>query len=279
MMTTGIGWGLHPYNRNFNIDNEMIGSRWLIYFGAGVNATYYISPQWGIKAGIEYSHHSNGGLDRPNKGSNAIGPSLALIYSPNDTYLEETGVYKASRQFDKKWYSEISLGFGGKALQEEWDYAQYSKTIDDPEYRKNNYAVYAALSAQIDFMYRYARRWASGPCIDLFYGTYANRLEHIGNLSGKRNKQQDPFSIAVGGKHEVFYHNTSLRVGLAFYLYRDMGFHEKEYDKPYYEWIGVHQSFPKLGGLKVGIDVKAHLGKADLTQITVGYPIYFKKNN
>jgi hypothetical protein len=71
-MGTGIGYSNHPYNKRFNIDNELIGSRWLIYFVAGVHATYKISPHWGVKAGAEFAHLSNGALNRPNKGSNAV---------------------------------------------------------------------------------------------------------------------------------------------------------------------------------------------------------------
>ena len=49
----------------------------------------------------------------------------------------------------------------------------------------------------------------------------------------------------------------------------------KENEKRYYERIGIHYTFPSLGGLTIGGNVKAHLTKADLTEFVVSYPIKF----
>ena len=70
----------------------------------------------------------------------------------------------------------------------------------------------------------------------------------------------------------------SLNVSLGFYLYRKMGTWTKELEKPYYERIGLNYGFPKLNGLKIGINVKAHRFKADLTELLVSYPIVFFTN-
>jgi hypothetical protein len=52
-----------------------------------------------------------------------------------------------------------------------------------------------------------------------------------------------------------------------------MGTNAKEVEKPYYEQIGVHYSFPKWGGLTIGASIQAHRTKADLTEIIVSYPL------
>ena len=70
----GVGFTDKKYNPNNNVDNEMISSHALIYCGLGLHAVYSITPELGLRSGIEFHHHSNGALDRPNKGSNTIGP-------------------------------------------------------------------------------------------------------------------------------------------------------------------------------------------------------------
>ena len=84
MLGTGIGYGKHKYSRGNNIDNELTGSRFLIYFTGGLHATYRFADDWGMMAGVEFYHHSNGALNRPNKGANVIGPVVGLRYMPYD---------------------------------------------------------------------------------------------------------------------------------------------------------------------------------------------------
>ena len=79
------------------------------------------------------------------------------------------------------------------------------------------------------------------------------------------------FSVVVAGKG--FHHNLSLAMAFGFYLYRQMGENARHNESIFYEKIGVHCSFPSLNGLKVGISVKAHETKADLTEVIVTYPI------
>ena len=79
---TGLGYSSLVYNKTDDIDNELIGSHLSIYFNAGFHLTYHPVPEWGVKAGVEFCHHSNGALGRPNKGANSVGPSLALVYTP-----------------------------------------------------------------------------------------------------------------------------------------------------------------------------------------------------
>jgi hypothetical protein len=47
----GIAYSRLKYNPDYNADDELIGSRWLLYFGAGFHATYRVADDWGIKAG------------------------------------------------------------------------------------------------------------------------------------------------------------------------------------------------------------------------------------
>jgi hypothetical protein len=81
----------------------------------------------------------------------------------------------------------------------------------------------------------------------------------------------------LSAKHQVFYHNISMRVSQGYYLHREMGHRAKSVEKRYYETVGLRYSIPALGNLSLGFDVKAHFLKADYTQLVLSYPIRFKK--
>ena len=282
MLGTGIGYGKHKYSRGNNIDNELTGSRFLIYFTGGLHATYRFADDWGMMAGVEFYHHSNGALNRPNKGANVIGPVVGLRYIPYWEELRSEGVKKlrSKRAFQKRVYANITLGVGGKTLDEDWQLTQFRTPPDSPDYRTDKFNFYMAYSLQTDLMYRYARRWASGIGADLFYGTYADRVRDIENLHILTPSQSEegastisPWSVGLAAKHQAYYHNLSVAMSIGFYLYRHMGSYAKNSEQPYYERIGVHYTIPSLRNLTVGFNVKAHRLKADLTELVVSYPV------
>lgn len=138
----GIGYGSHVYNREDDIDNELIGSKLTIFFGAGVRATCRLSRDWGLSAGLEYGHHSNGALDRPNKGENHLGPVVGLRYSP---YYEATLERPHRRAlFRSFWYGEVAAGVGAKTLLEDWQLTQFETDPDDPDHRTSHFRLYTA---------------------------------------------------------------------------------------------------------------------------------------
>ena len=272
MLGAGISWGNHKYNNPDNIDNELTGSRFLVYFTGGAHATYRFARDWGVSAGVEFFHHSNGALNRPNKGANFAGPMVALRYMPYYSSVDDRQTNIIRKPFEKRLYANITLGIGGKTLNEDWQLTQFHTHPDSADYRTNRFHFYTAYSAQADLMYRYARRWASGVGADLFYGTYADRVEAIDQQAGNDVKHS-PWSVGLAFKHHVYYQNWSAAMSVGYYLYRYMGVNAKEIEKPYYERIGIHYSFPTLRGLTIGFNIKAHLTKADLTEFIVSYPI------
>lgn len=282
----GVGYSRHKYNLQSAPDNEFIGSRFLIYFGASAYATWYFADDWGARLALEFCHHSNGALNRPNKGSNAVGPSLALVYSPSHTAITGAADSRPPKNsgtadfptptmkpaFKPHLYLNFTLGVGAKTLLEDWQRTQYETDPSADDYRTSNFRLYAAYSLQADVMYRYARRWASGLGLDVFYGTYADHVERLDAAAG-RTARHDPWSLGLAAKHQAYYHNLSVAMSIGVYLYRHMGYQAKEIETPYYERIGLHYTFPSLGGLELGINVKAHKTKADFTEFVVSFPL------
>ena len=272
---TGIAYTGLKYNQKNDIDNEYIGSHLNIYFNAGLYGQVKIAKEWSVKGGLDFAHHSNGAMARPNKGANYLGPFVGLVYEPQQaTSPIAKRNTEATQPFQKYWFTEFTLGLGGKTLLEEWLQTQFNTPQGQPDYRKEHFTYYGAYSFHTHLLYRYARRWASGVGVGLFYGEYAHRIARMDKENGHTDEKHSPWSASIEARHEVYYRNVSVRLTLGYYLYRHMGYsanHGLEY--PYHEQVGVFYSFPKLKGLTLGFSVNAHATKADFTELQLSIPV------
>lgn len=264
------------YDKNDNVDNDLIGSHINIYFGTGVYLTYMLMPEWGLRAGMEYWHLSNGALNRPNKGANFVGPVLGVSYMPYYKEVLRGRKSALNTSFDKYWFLNFTAGLGAKTLEEDWNESQWELSPEHPDFRTENFHLYMAYSAQADIMYRYARRWATGVGFDVNYGSYASRIEERDQQKHFTDKHS-PWSAGISVKHQTYFHQISANVSLGYYFYREMGHRAKKVEKRYYETVGLQYHFPTLAGLALGFRVKAHLFKADYTELMLSCPIYLKK--
>lgn len=271
-LSFGVGYTQSKYNTYDAIDNELIGSRWLIYFGAALHATYHVSRDWGVRAGIDFYHHSNGALNRPNKGANVVAPSVGLVYEPYYEDLLSGGRTTTLPPFKRFTFAELAVSAGAKTLNEDWQRTQFGTPPGAPGYRTSRFKLYAAYSIQASVMRRYARQYASGGGIDVFYATYASRVAEI-DRTEHPDQKHSPWSVGLSAKHRVYYHNLSLDMALGFYLHRAMGHNARQVETPYYEHIGLHYSFPSMHHVSIGINVKAHKTKADYTEFQVAIPV------
>ncbi len=272
---TGVGYTALKYNQKDNIDNEYIGSHFNIFFTAGLYGQYKVAKEWSVKAGLDFAHHSNGAMARPNKGANYLGPFLGVVYEPEKqiTKVAKRNMH-LEEPFKKYWFTEFTLGIGGKTLLEDWHQTQFNTPQGDPNYRKEHFTFYGAYSFHMHLLYRYARRWASGVGVGLFYGDYASRVARYDEENGYTGEKHSPWSASIEARHEVFYGNMSVRVSLGYYLYRHMGYKAHHgLEKPYHEQVGVFYSFPKLKNLTLGFSVNAHATKADFTELQVTMPV------
>ena len=271
----GLAYAGRKYSLADNADDEFVGSHCLMYFGAGVHGIYWPADSWGIRVGLEFFHQSNGALYRPNKGVNYLGPSVGLVYKPARKHVMDYAHSVPKLSFHKYFSLDLAIGFGAKTLNEEWQRTQFGTSPDSPDYRSEHFHIYPTYSFSTHFMYRYARRWGGGIGADVFYGTYSKRIEVLDEA--EKGIKHSPWSIGISARHAVYYHNFSLDLGLGFYLFRRMGVNAKEVETPYYEHIGIHYTMPFLGNVQVGVNVKAHLTKADYTEISLTYPIRLSK--
>lgn len=167
-LASGLGYSHHKYNKDTDPDNEFIGSRWLIYFATSIYASWRFADDWALKGAVDFYHHSNGALNRPNKGSNTLGPSFGVVYMPYYEHILNCNENFIKPPFKKYFYLNFTAGIGGKVLHENWQLTQFNTAPYSQGYRTGRFHFYTAYSFQADCMYRYARRWASGLGADLF---------------------------------------------------------------------------------------------------------------
>lgn len=266
----GVGYSKRKYSREHDIDNELIGSRWLVYFGAGLHVKYRIAREWALQGGVDYWHLSNGALNRPNKGANSVGPSLGVVYEPYAPFHQGMGTWHAP--FSGYWFVRLTAGFGGKTLNEDWQRTQFHTPAGDARYRTSRFHLYPTYMCQVAVMRRYARRWASGIGLDVDYGTYSDDVAAMDQAAGS-TRPHSPWSVGISGRHTVYYHRFRLDMSLGWYLYRHAGDDARVNEKRYYERIGVHYALPWVEGLVIGVNVKAHRTKADLTEVALSMEI------
>lgn len=268
----GLAYSTRKYDKDTSVDNDMIGAHLLFYAGASMSATYRIAPSWGIKAGLDYWHISNGSTCQPNRSANVLGPTLGLIHYPYyETVLRQRTAYTPP-PFQPHWFLNLKGGVGAKRCIEDWERTQYQITKDNPDWRTEHFTLYSVASLQVDAMYRYARIGAIGGGIDLqYYSSYAH-LRDIDTEKG-RDCPHSPWTIALDLKHTLYYGNVSLALGGGIYLYKQLGDYAKRNDPFFYNRIGVHYTIPQLHNLTAGIEVKAHLTRADCAELVLSYPI------
>lgn len=268
----GLGIAARPYRTGGNADNEVIGSRWNIFLNLGWYAKFSVSPHLEAFLGLDYIHFSNSALDRPNKGANNVGLTAGLTYFPMPQQPGQPVRRSHERYLARRFYVEVSAGWAGKTLQDEWVRYYWTDQPGDPRYRTSHYTIHHAFTALVAPMVRYSRRYASGLGLDYTYAAYASRLATLDADRGQTGYAYSRHVLGLTLRHEVFFRQLSLAMGLGVYLHRKMGYTADVDEKPYYETIGLRWNVPRTGGrLFLGYHVKAHFTKADCLQLYAGW--------
>ncbi len=271
-MGNGLGIASRPYRTGGNADNEVIGSRWNIFLNLGWYAKFAVSPRLEASIGLDYIHFSNSALDRPNKGANNVGLTAGLTYYPAAQQPAPPVRRSHERYAAHRFYVEAAAGWAGKTLQDEWVKHYWTDAPDAPRYRTSRFTIHHAFTALVAPMYRYSRRYASGLGLDYTYAAYASRLAKLDSERGQTGYAHSRHVVGLTLRHEVFFRQLSLAMGLGVYLHRKMGYTADVDEKPYYETIGLRWNLPRTGGrLFLGYHVKAHFTKADCMQLYVGW--------
>lgn len=240
----GISGNFEPFDEENNPLNLVIGTKNNVYIDLGIRSQYKIAPHWRLGMGLAFHHFSNGALKLPNKGVNLIPLTVSITYQPTgNTILPDKSNIKP---YDDKIVYHINYGAGFKQLERERDRRFFKSTI----------GVYASKHV--------SHKWQMGGGFDLFYSSSGNNDEVAGENSGKLSSKLSggpSFYLA-----HVLNRDLVLNGNVGYYLH-----------KQYFNGE-INRIFLRAGAryyvykdFNAGISIKAHKGKADFIEWSIGY--------
>lgn len=242
----GLSGNFKPYDEENNPLNLAIATKNNVFIDFGIRSQYKLSPKFKAGLGLAFHHFSNGALRLPNKGVNLFPLTASITYQPDGkTYLKDTTQLSP---YSKKILYHVNIGGGLKQVARD----------KDKRYFKSTLSFYA--SRHVSY------KWRIGGGADLFYSDSGNDEEIAEDKSGKLSAKLSGGpafylvhvlneDLVLNGNVGYYIHNQSfngeinkifLRAGFRYYVYKN---------------------------LNAGISIKAHKGKADFIEWTLGYTL------
>ncbi len=242
----GLAFNFQPYDAVDNPLNTMLGTSRNVYIDLGLQAAYRIGKNFEVGAGLSFHHFSNGAYRLPNKGINLLPLGLTVTYKPSNTPVMKGD--SLTKPKIKRDMLHISVAGGLKQVDKE----------SPKQYSKNTISVYWSRAA--------GYKWRLGFGGDLFYSDSGSAEEVAGEKSGKLA------SLFSGGPAFYVDHILLRRLyvngSIGYYLHRNSFNGEIN---PVFLRIGVRSKIYKE--LFTGVSIKAHMGKADYVEWSLGYAL------
>jgi len=247
----GFAWNWQHYDEIENPNNIAVGSDLTLYVDVGLNAFYPITKNLDLGLGVSFTHYSNGGFERPNRGLNLYAPSIELRYHINGR-ADVRNIEKVPKGLKKGHDMYIMLGYG--------DYQ-----ITEHEFDTNYYAL-GGLGVYYRIQHTNAFRSAFGVDFNYLFGLTA--------LPDGTPGPQGWDNVTVGFIYmpELVIDRLTLTGGIGIYAKH----HQYGDFKQTYQRLGA--SFRITENISAGINVRAvDFMLAEFLEFTVGYRIRWKK--
>ena len=242
----GISGNFNPYNEETNPLNVVIGAKNNVFIDFGIRAQYKISPRLRTGLGFAYHHFSNGAMRLPNKGVNLIPITASLTFQPKG------GSILPDRSHIEPYPDNILYHF---------NYGVGWKQVERDSKRRFFKSTLSAYASK-----HISHKWRMGGGFDLFYSASGNNDDIAGDEKGKLSSKLSggpSFYLA-----HVLNRDLVLNGNVGYYL------HKQEFNGE------IRRIFLRAGAryyvyknLNAGVSIKAHKGKADFIEWTVGYTI------
>lgn len=241
----GLSGNFNPYNEDRNPLNLVIGSKTNVFIDFGLRTQFRLHDKWKVGAGFAFHHFSNGALSLPNKGINLLPFTVSLTYQPRSftpAVRRELPTYYRGVVWD------FSYGTGVKQLQ---------KSSRD-KYWKSTLSVYGSKYLN--------HKWRLGGGYDLFYSQSGSEEDIAGHKAGTLS------AVLTGGPSLYIVHHLTSRLTLngnvGYYLHKQSFNGEL---KRIFLRAGARYYF--LTSAHAGVSIKAHAGKADYIEWSLGYTL------
>lgn len=245
----GLASNFHPYNREKNPTNILLGSQRNVFIDLGFQANYILSNRFQLGAGFAFHHFSNGSIRQPNKGINLIPFTLSATYRPGGLHrVQQSREQIKNLHFEENSQVHIHYAAGIKEFEPN----------DDKQYFKSTMGAYWSHSV--------GPKWRLGAGADLFYSHSGKDIAIAGDQAGELS------ALLSGGP--AFYIDHVLTRAL--YISGNVGWyaHRNAFNgetKPVFLRIGVRYNV--FHNTYAGVSIKAHMGKADFIEWTLGYTL------
>ena len=243
----GLSYNFNAFDSISNPTNYFVGSEKNCYFHFGFVMGYKITDRFTLSFTTGLKHFSNGSMKKPNAGINLIPFTVGVRYKINkdDILLEKREIPK----FKPFNIWNISVAVGSK---------HYDRD-DERNYLKMTYGF--------NYLRQFNYKIRFGGGLDIFYSA----PHGSSNISGNK---ENTISVAVVGAYEwVMNKNLSVPIDFGVYLFRHEG---NEEITPFYERVGMKYRFNN--NIFAAVTIKAHKGKADYFEWTLGYSFNKDKN-
>ena len=247
----GLAWNFQHYDPIANPNNNAIGSGFTVYLDLGLNAFYPITKKLDLGLGLSFTHFSNGGFERPNRGLNLVAPSLELKYHLNGR-PDVRNIEKAPKNMEKSNDLYIMVGYGDHQVVEH-------------EFDTNYYAI---AGVGVHYSIQHSNAFRSGPGIDFNYFFGLTALPE-----GTPGPQGwDNFTVGLIYTPELVIDRLSLSAGIGIYAKH----HQYGNFKQTYQRLGAR--FHITENFSAGVNVRAiNFMLAEFMEFNVGYRIRWKK--
>lgn len=246
----GMAWNWNHYDSISNPKNIAIGSPLTVYLDIGVNAVYPITKHLDLGGGISFTHFSNGGFERPNRGMNLYAPYVELKYHlsgrPNVRDIEKP------RKLEKSNDLYFMLGYGDHQIVEH-------------EFDTNYYAI---AGIGVYYSIQHSNAFRSGPGIDFnfWWGLTANPDGTPGPIG------IDNLTVGLVYAPELIIDRFSIITGFGIYAKHHLYGNFKQT----YQRAGV--KYQITDKFSAGFNVRAiNFMLAEFLEFNVGYRIKWKK--
>ncbi len=246
-LTTKLGLGLgyveNTYNRETNFTNTAIGSHINLNVHLNIDAAYAISQNTHLKAGLNFTHLSNGAMVLPNLGLNIptlnIGINRAFGYSESEELIEPAKDVSPS----KNWLVHVNFGMREVEPNSEKLFPNYNLSI---EYLSQKSAV-NSFSGIVDFFYK-------------------STLSERAKIDTGITRGISSFQLGLMGAYHRTINPIDIYIGMGIYLVDDAKF-----DGLFYHRLGMR--YLLSDNLNLGFSIYSHFAKADHFQLGIGYKI------
>ena len=166
----GASFGWKKYDERTNPNNKLIGSKINAYLNFGLLFNWHLSSDWNLKAGVAYTHCSNGDTHYPNYGSNVLSPRIGVVrtFGANQNNKHHRFIKKDIF----KPYICYDLIIFGATRQKEIYSEQKEEKVTIP-------GSFGVIGLNFNPLYNINRYFRAGVSLDILYNESANLKDHI----------------------------------------------------------------------------------------------------